>query len=330
VVGAGGSHELGLPVGADLAKAISNLTEMEFQFGRLIKGDHRFFDAFRIHFQDKDELVRHLKACSKIHEGVLLAESIDNYIDRIKDDAISFSGKLAIAYLILKAERESKLRNSEPHKAPSIALLADCWHLGFLKILCDGVPADRLDEIFADITIIDFNYDRCIPQFLRYAISRAYHIELADADTLLDRLTLVRPYGHVGPLSPKIATSAVGFGTEVTGERLVSISSGLKTFTEQIDDPVLQASLADAIGQASQIIFLGFAYHKQNLELLGSAPDDCSVLGTAFGFSDSDSSAIENQIRNSLFSASEPARITLLNKLTCTSLVRDYRRTISS
>jgi hypothetical protein len=330
VVGAGGSHELGLPVGADLAQAISDLTHMEFHFGRLIKGDHRFFDVFRLHFQNNDELNRHLKACRQIHEGILLAESIDNYIDRIKNDAISFSGKLAIAYLILKAERESKLGNPEPNKAPSITSLQNCWHLGFLKILCDGVSIDRLGEIFNDIIIIDFNYDRCIPQFLRYAISRAYHIEIREVEKLLDHLTIIRPYGDVGSLNPQNASSAVGFGTEVSGDRLLTISTGLKTFTEQIDDSILQASLTDAIGHASQIIFLGFAYHKQNLELLGNAPEECAVLGTALGFSPSDTSAIEHQIRSYLFTAANPGAIALLNNLTCAELIRDYRRTIAA
>jgi len=45
------------------------------------------------------------------------------------------------------------------------------WLSDFFYLLLEGIIVDKnLSDIFNNLTIINFNYDRCIAQFLFYAL----------------------------------------------------------------------------------------------------------------------------------------------------------------
>ena len=94
VIGAGASLEAGLPLGIELSKQISAKLYFEFDSG-LRKGDHVFFEALRQNSNGNDELNERLQACRRIHTGIQLARSIDNYIDSHRNDfSVALCGKL--------------------------------------------------------------------------------------------------------------------------------------------------------------------------------------------------------------------------------------------
>ena len=78
------------------------------------------------------------------------------------------------------------------------------------------------------------------------------------------------------------------------------LSKTIKTYTEQIEEQDVLQRMQATICDAECIVFLGFAYHKQNMALL--RPVDAykvkQVYGTAFGMSDSDVSEVDDELRS--------------------------------
>jgi len=104
----------------------------------------------------------------------------------------------------------------------------------------------------------------------------------------------------------------------------------VKTTTESTDsgdDEI--ADLRHAVNAADRLVFLGFAYHRQNMQLLWpqNAPrrENGRVFGTSKGFSDSDALLIANEIA----SLSGVAGPVILRDLTCNDLFHEYSRSLS-
>lgn len=76
----------------------------------------------------------------------------------------------------------------------------------------------------------------------------------------------------------------------------MNLSTRIKTYTEQIEQESTLTSIRNAVRHAECIVFLGFAYHKQNMRLLFKehvVPKRTKpVFGTALGMSDADKSEV--------------------------------------
>jgi hypothetical protein len=97
VLGAGASSEVDLPVGSGLAKTISKKLDIRYtDDGHQIPGaDWNLYSTFRGLFQD-DRSACH-RAARKIADGIKLANSIDEFLDRHRSDKMALAyGKLAI------------------------------------------------------------------------------------------------------------------------------------------------------------------------------------------------------------------------------------------
>jgi hypothetical protein len=108
VVGAGASSEVGLPIGTGLAKRIAELLDVRFDdFGsRCISGDGALFHQLS-RGRDGRELQQ---AAWLIRDGVGLANSIDDFLERHQSNALALLyGKAAIVRAVLEAERRSKI-----------------------------------------------------------------------------------------------------------------------------------------------------------------------------------------------------------------------------
>lgn len=187
VVGAGASKEVELPIGSELAENISELLTFRFDMWQLSKGDHRFLDATRRHLANDDEkLESYLLAAAQIAEGVRTVNSIDNYIDIHRHDPrVAACGKAAITYSILQAEKSSSLwSNPNTEYRLNLSVLENTWLVEFGRILVYGVPISELNNIFSNVTIICFNYDRVIEEFLAQWLRTVYKIDMQSAKKL--------------------------------------------------------------------------------------------------------------------------------------------------
>lgn len=292
VVGAGASNEFGLPLGTKLAEQIAAKLHFKFDFGNLIEGEHKFFSALRQNFKDTQILNNHLNACARIKSGIRLARSIDNYIDTHKEDAeVALLGKLAIIDCIAKAEKSSSLY-FEPHNTNitfDTNRLAKTWIDELVGLMFNGISKSSIASVFDNLSIISFNYDRCIQQAFVLAIHTLYHIDIITCHELVNKLKIIYPYGSLGNLSLTQSAKAIPFGVEIYQPYLFELSKNIRTYSEQIADKELLDEISSEITKAKNIVFLGCAYHSQNIGILKSqnAEFDKHVFGTAIGISDS-------------------------------------------
>lgn len=117
--------------------------------------------------------------------------------------------------------------------------------------------------------------------------------------------------------------NAVEFGAD--DANLGELSSGIRTYTDRLDDPQFLEGIKATIEGARTLVFLGFAYHSQNLDLLFPAqavkPD--RVLGTAFGISAFNRDAVEFAVRSKL-EGKRGQSLDILNGLKCGDLLDQY------
>lgn len=108
-------------------------------------------------------------------------------------DAVEF-GKAAIAYQIAKAESDSflsqALLNQDAEKKCDAT-----WAHTFLKIAMAGARSEDFETYFSKVTVIDFNYDRVLKQYLYSALQRLYGLAPVDAAQCLKQLNVIPPYG---------------------------------------------------------------------------------------------------------------------------------------
>jgi hypothetical protein len=145
------------------------------------------------------------------------------------------------------------------------------WISHFFKILADGV--DDPKKLGAGITIICFNYDRCIEQYLMHTISAAYGIELKEALDIVEKtFNIIHPYGSLGRITvePDVRSrNKVAFGYDIeNGMDIEDIAHGIKTYTEQTHDVQNVKAIQTAITFCKNLVFLGFGFNNQNLDLL--------------------------------------------------------------
>ena len=75
----------------------------------------------------------------------------------------------------------------------------------------------------------------------------------------------------------------LSFGADVNAAKLLSVASKIQTFTERTSDANLMQEIENLIRESKRIVFLGFAYHSQNLKLIAvDELDKKDMLGTAF------------------------------------------------
>ena len=142
-----------------------------------------------------------VNAARRIAGAMGEALSIDNYMEaHSSDPAVMVVGKLAIARAISQAERKSNvwldLRTGDDFD-PSRT--KDTWYHRFWQLLHQGVTVADVQNVFENLTVISFNYDRCLQQRLFFGLKNYYDLTDAAALGALNHLNIQYPYGSLGP-----------------------------------------------------------------------------------------------------------------------------------
>ena len=270
VVGAGASQEVDLPTSTALKTTIENILDIRFHLTEQINGDFVIADALKSCFRDINP---HLRACWKIREALPLAMSIDNFIDSHRgDERIELCGKLAIVRSILHAERSSKLSLNRPNTYKDDKLnfgpLKDTWFNALWQRISENCQAEGLRDRLSSVVLIVFNYDRCIEHFLYHSIQSYYNLSADKSASLVNGMEIYHPYGKVGGLPWTNDIVRMEFGAEPNAQTLMKLAENIKTFTEGTDPEESDIhEIRQQVAKADTLVFLGFAYHKQNLEL---------------------------------------------------------------
>ncbi len=335
VVGAGASCEANFPDGQQLLRTIRGLLDIRFEMGnRQVSGDHVIANALLDLLPERrysDEYNAYLHSARRIRDAATIGLSIDNIIEQHDDDQrVAICGKLAILRAILQAEKKSLLmpRAGRPDEV-DISKVADTWYGRLGQIITENVPRRKAEEVFQNLEIICFNYDRALEHFLPYSLVTAWGLELREARALVSELKILHPYGRVSALPWEAPNAGVEYGGEDRAPyaRLVE---QIRTFSERIEDEDALADIRGTMASAEQIIFLGFAFHAPNMELIAPGkPTQQRALATVFRLPDNEKRQIENQLR-SMLNLAEGIDGLVLHDGTCADLFRENWRTISA
>ena len=107
---------------------------------------------------------------------------------------------------------------------------------------------------------------------LYHALQSKYGISDGHAADVLAKLTIIHPYGSVGKLAWQFDESPIRYGEKATPNGLVALTDEIKTFTERVEDQESIDEMKDLVFQAKNIVFLGFAFHSQNIQLMQPDP----------------------------------------------------------
>lgn len=229
VVGAGASCEAGFPEGRVLLNTIKSMLGLTYTMGiRLTAGDPIIAQALLQRVGSfGDEFTSYFRAARRISDAAGIGLSIDNILEQHdNDEKITLCGKMAIVRAILQAERESHLMAHNGPQSVNIDNVSGTWFERFVQMLTENVPRRNVERIFDNVSIITFNYDRSIEQYVPYALMRAYGMPYKDAIQIADSVSIVHPYGSVGTLDREISRGGVSFGG-VENADLVEISKNI-------------------------------------------------------------------------------------------------------
>ena len=157
-------------------------------------------------------------------------------------------------------------------------------------------PRDQFAQ--NQLSIVTFNYDRSLDQYLFIALSKRYRLDGTACAEMLSTLPLVHVYGQIGLLPWQLLDASDGaraYGGQIHDPTVLKASSqGLRVIGEAEKSALDQAGAL--LDRADSIMFLGFGYHRDNLELLNMArrTDPRKAVGTVFGLGEAAIKAISN------------------------------------
>lgn len=275
VLGAGASKGFGFPLGNELKSKLAKDLRIMFDFGsRLESGSHEIVQALWILVQSKESGQRgdinpHRTIAVRISEAMGPSGSIDEFVERHRHDPrYADCAKLGIAKAILEAERESTLYAPYGHEGRIVQSNSDSWLSMFLRDITRRLTPDEVYGAFANISIINFNYDRCVEHFIFLWLKHMYDFSDTQAAEICNNISIYHPYGKLGNLPYENPSNHIAFGGELDGARLVSIAHNIRTYSETAQASESLEKARKALHAAQKVVFLGYGFHEQNMDVL--------------------------------------------------------------
>jgi hypothetical protein len=261
ILGAGASHECGLPLGTHLRNNIAQGLKLREERGNFIPSDRTIYVLLQRRF-------KHQPVFGTGNDLALAARnfpSIDEVLHYFGKDALAVEiGKLAIVCNILLAENESKLAISRETGKANLEGLYGTWYDAFFSLAISGLQKEEMPQIFQNVSFINFNYDRTLECFLFHALTRSVGIEVEVAADIIEKMNIIRPYGSLGAINWRApGTHIGGVLDDFVFERL----KGIRTLTEAYSKDI-KTQMDAALDQSRLVICLGFGFHEKNMELL--------------------------------------------------------------
>lgn len=337
VVGAGANVDFNLPLGETLKTQIAEALREADSAMDLLEPNPLASALRNCHVADRANATKIQAATTRIIAGMPTAESIDNFVHQHREDPhLALVAKMAIVHCILKAESQCTLRpDSAPTTPPnSVNLLheknANSWLVMLFRAVTQGATLFELNERLRNLTLIIFNYDRCVEHFLFCTFISHYGVSVEKAQELMGLITFIHPYGIAAPLPWMHGDSdlKLAFGREPMPQNLVKLADNIKTFTENTDENDSLEHAHITLVNAETVGFLGFAFHQLNMKALKPPKElttrgHADVFGTAYGLSDHQRGKIVTEITSTLGTTSDRVRL-LGNKDTCPALFTEF------
>lgn len=278
VLGAGASADFGLPVGSQLAVDLRR--RLSFHLG--LGADQRILGAYS---SAGTSIGDFMVAAEKIAAALPGFKSIDDCLHTHKDNKLGvLAGKMAIASAIADAERGSTVaqlwQNDARISLEAREQIQGGWAGALVRILVTGFARTDFRDVFRKLTIVSFNYDRCIESILYMLIQKTLDISPQEAAEAMKGLTVFHPYGSLGRLQ---LDDGDGIPFAPPSLDLLEATKGLYVYTEARDQPEDLNELKQWVYNVHRVVFLGFGFHRQNIDILASDPPSRGgkmVMGT--------------------------------------------------
>ena len=149
------------------------------------------------------------------------------------------------------------------------------------------------------------------------------------------KLEVLHVYGQIGPLFAPGERADTSFG-QTQQVDYVGLSEGIKTFTEAVDSE-MSDRIKERIRGADTLVFLGFGWLPQNLELLRVADSAVQrIFFTTQGIQEADRETVILDLQGMVGRGSGPTR-SISNSMFrefqerggCADLFRDHRRQLT-
>lgn len=259
VLGAGASKPYGFPTASELQwSACRNVLS-----GAETSDQWRALQSLGVDEEEATDFRNQLRLAQR--------PSIDAFI-RHRPEYLEI-GKLTIAAGLIPNEKHESLFTLTPGD--------DSWYQYIWNHMHD--PFDKITE--NQIAFITFNYDRSLEHYLITTLQAAYDRDLIECARVLDDIPIVHVYGQLGRL-PWQEEGGRAYTPNVYSDSVRAAAEGIRVIGE--DD--LGQGVGEAVRlltSAEQVVFLGFGYHPENLELLSfervRERGDIKAIGTAVG-----------------------------------------------
>jgi len=328
VVGAGASCELQFPDGRELLARIA----AGFDFQRLGTGlESPDIAAMAAHIaaiarkaRVKEDSLR--EAGQVIRSAARISHSIDAILEQHGDNPLVLAvGKLAIAHYTLALEEACPM-GSEPRDPGDLPVRGtENWLFQLSRAVVNGVPRAKAESCFDNLSIICFNYDRSIENYLPWALHMAFGMNLTEARALVaEKLRIIHPYGTPGRLEWQAGKMPVADWGEGEPEDFHGVVEQIHTASERGEQRGFKRHLLSEVVQGKRLAFLGFGFDPMNCAMLFDAPFEHSpdVLVTMPGATATERAAVMRLLKRNAGIRDE-ALITL-EDLHAWQLLRDY------
>lgn len=321
-----------MPLGLELAETICRKTNVSFDIFHNPSGGNA--DLIQGAVNSEFSLKTIAKAAIEIHKGLPYSNSIDDFINLRKDDAaIVKLGKSAITQTILEREANSRIFVHNEDQLDISGDLAKSWKVQLIKLLCRLAASDA----FKKITFITFNYDRCLEHFLLHAIRSLHGLSMEKSAEIVKNINIYHPYGVTGQLPQLAGTTPFGYSDSGIHRAL---SSQIKTYAEEVTITNELRAIHTRLERAQTIIFLGFAFHQQNIDLMtvcGLLPrahpsKTKNIFATATGISQPGAEVVKRRISRMFLEEDQQAmfnRAVVRTDLNCSQFFNEFGATLS-
>lgn len=266
VLGAGVSFEFGMPLGGTLKGRIASVLPDNNGNG---DDTVRAFTFHNTNVQIAGE------ACMTMRRALNATASIDNLVEHFRDDPeVVRIAKLGIAAAIFNAEAKCQLSKAAEAKSLSATDFDDTSLGQIFRLIVGRVAKADLKAAFERVAFVNFNYDRCLEQFLIHALRTHSGLSENEAAKIVASVRIYRPYGGLGPLPYMTSADGVPFGQSLSGINLSKLAEAIQTFSEERRSEE-HSNIDELVGGADRLILLGCHPHPQNLALL--KPDTFSA-----------------------------------------------------
>jgi len=249
ILGAGASAPYGFPTGSELRSEILKLRIEDYETIR--KSEKPTLKLLNI-----KNLYNPLKA--EEFKSKLRNTDQDTTIDAFLSNHIEFRdiGKFSIVSVLIKCEQEGVLFNP-PNEGS--------WYHTLFKFL----NSDKNNFKNNKLSIITFNYDRSLEMYF-WKKFKDLNICNNDAVENIKSIPIIHVYGILGQLPFLVDNNEVArhYNTAESNKVIRACMDSIKIIYEDLDIDKYFKSAYKLLEDAKIVIFLGFGYHKENLERL--------------------------------------------------------------